>query len=208
MFGAPGSGKGTQSYMLSERYGLKHLSTGDMFRRNLKEETDLGKEAKSYMDEGNLVPDELVTSMVAQELKGKKDQDFILDGFPRTLDQVKGLEDICQKEGIDIGGVLYLNVPNDDIIKRLSGRRVCSSCGSIYHVDSKVELKAGLCDVCQGHVIQRKDDTQEIIENRLSIYKSSTEPLMAHYREKGLISEVDGLGEIQDVFKRLERVLG
>jgi adenylate kinase len=208
IFGAPGSGKGTQSYLLSEKYGLKHLSTGDMFRKNLKEETELGREAKSYMDKGNLVPDVLVTSMVAQELAGKKDQDFILDGFPRTIDQAEGLDKICEKEGMEIKGVLYLKVPDEDIIKRLSGRRVCESCGAVYHVESKPESKPGVCDVCSGNVIQRKDDTPEVIENRLDVYKKSTEPLMAYYNEKGLINEVDGLGDTQDVFKRLEGVLG
>ena len=208
IFGAPGSGKGTQSYMLSEKYGFKHLSTGDMFRKHLKEETELGKEAKSFMDKGNLVPDHLVTAMVAQELKGNKDQDFILDGFPRTLDQTKGLEKICSEEDMEIKGVLYLNVPDEDIIKRLSGRRVCESCGAVYHVESKPEAKTGVCDVCQGSVVQRKDDTKDVIEHRLNVYKGSTEPLMAYYKEKGLIYEVDGLGETQDVFKRLEGVIG
>ena len=208
IFGAPGSGKGTQSFMLSEKYGFKHLSTGDMFRKNLKEETELGKQAKSFMDKGNLVPDQLVTSMVAQDLKGKKGQDFILDGFPRTLDQTKGLEKICLDEGMEIKGVLYLNVPDEDIIKRLSGRRVCESCGTVYHVESKPEANPGECDLCQGRVIQRKDDTQEVIKHRLNVYKNSTEPLMAYYKEKGLVYEVDGLGETQDVFKRLERVIG
>ena len=208
IFGAPGSGKGTQSHMLSEKYGLKHLSTGDMFRKNLKENTLLGQEAKSYMDKGNLVPDEIVTSMVAQELEGKKGQDFILDGFPRTTQQAEGLQEICEKEGLDIKGVLYLNVPDADIIKRLTGRRVCESCGAVYHVDSKPEAKPGVCDLCEGSVVQRKDDTEEVISNRLNVYKTSTEPLMVFYGAKGLINEVDGLGETQDVFKRLEGVLG
>jgi len=206
IFGAPGSGKGTQSNMLAEKFNLKHLSTGDMFRKNLKEDTDLGKSARSYMDKGNLVPDEIVTSMVAQELAGKKDQSFILDGFPRTIDQASDLEAVCEKESMNIKGVLYLNVPDKAIIGRLSGRRVCDTCGEVYHVDSKPEAKAGECDKCSGKVIQRKDDSEEVIGHRLSVYKESTEPLMAYYKEKGLIFEVDGLGETQEVFKRLEGV--
>ena len=222
-----------------------------MFRNNLREGTDLGKEVRFYVDKGDLVPDNLVTSMVIQELEGykgqkgheegrerhegrercekrkglgehegrekrkgherregQKNQHFILDGFPRTLGQAEALEEICSKEGIGIiKGVFYLNVPSVDIVKRLSGRRVCESCGTIYHMNSKSESKTGVCDICQGHVVQRKDDTQEAIENRLNVYKKSTEPLMAYYKDKGLIYEVDGVGDTQDVFKRLEGIL-
>lgn len=206
IFGAPGSGKGTQSHLLSEKFGLKHLSTGDMFRKNLKENTELGKKARSFMDQGNLVPDDLVTSMVAQELKGSSSQSYILDGFPRTTEQAKGLEDICSQENMDIKGVLYLNVPDSDIVERLSGRRVCSSCGAVYHASANPESEPGVCDKCGGDVVQRKDDTEEVIQHRLAVYKSSTEPLMAYYKEKGLFFEVNGLGGTQEVFERLESV--
>ena len=191
IFGAPGSGKGTQSSLMEKNLGFRHLSTGDMFRYHLKNETEIGQKAKGYMNAGNLVPDDLVTDMVKTEFSkglGKT----ILDGYPRTLEQVKSLEKICADSGEELKGLIFLSVPDDKIIKRLSGRRVCQKCGEVYHVENKPTKKDSVCDVCGGEVVQRKDDFPEVILKRLEVYKDNTEPLIGYFKDKNLFNEIDG----------------
>lgn len=206
IFGAPGSGKGTQSSLMEKKLGFKHLSTGDMFRYHLKNETEIGKKAKSFMNAGNLVPDELVTDMVKTEFS-KDIGKTILDGYPRTLEQVKSLESICRDSGEELKGLIFLSVPDDKIIKRLSGRRVCLKCGEVYHTETKPTKKDSVCDLCGGEVVQRKDDFPGVILKRLDVYRENTEPLISYFKEKNLFHEIDGQGSSEDVFKRVEQIV-
>lgn len=205
LFGAPGSGKGTQSKLITSSFGFNHLSTGDMFRKHLKEETELGKKAKSYMDKGSLVPDDLVIEMVNSELK--TGETVILDGFPRTLEQGKALTALVEKKGIKTGGVIYLDVPEADLTSRLSGRRVCKSCGAVSHVEFSPTKAEGVCDVCGSEVEQRKDDQLDVIKHRLSVYNDQTKPLMSYYEEKGLLKRVEGTGDSKKVFDKVKEIL-
>jgi len=205
LFGAPGSGKGTQSKLITQSFGFSHLSTGDMFRKHLKDETELGKKAKSFMDQGALVPDDLVIEMVSSELSSTKTT--ILDGFPRTLEQGKALSELAEKRGIKTGGVIYLEVPESDLKARLSGRRVCKKCGHVAHTlfsPSKIE---GVCDKCGSEMIQRKDDQLDVIDHRLSVYNDQTRPLMSYYEGRGLLKRIDGTGESSEVFNRIKEIL-
>lgn len=205
LFGAPGSGKGTQSKLIQEAYGFGHLSTGDMFRKHLKQETDLGKQAKSFMDSGSLVPDQLVIEMVSDELNTEKNT--ILDGFPRTLEQGRALTELVKGKEIETGGVVYLDVPEEVLIARLTGRRVCKSCGTAFHVEAAPTQKEGICDECGGEVEQRKDDSAKVIQHRLSVYNEQTKPLMEYYEDLGLLRRVDGQGAAKDVFERVKGIL-
>lgn len=206
LFGAPGSGKGTQSKLLKEKHGLKHLSTGDMFREHLKNNTELGQQARSYMDKGELVPDELVIAMVDKALENETSA--ILDGFPRTLEQGQALGGLIERQGKKIGGVISLEVPTKDLMARLTGRRVCTGCGAVYHVQAHPSQKEGVCDKCGGEVIQRKDDSEEVIANRLSVYEEQTEPLRKYYSDLGMLKTVDGTGSSEEVFSKVEEIVG
>ncbi len=205
LFGAPGSGKGTQSKNIQAEFGFGHLSTGDMFRKNIKEGTALGKKAQEFMKDGNLVPDEVVIGMVGEELSAEKP--CILDGFPRTLPQGEGLSNLLDEKSLALGGVIYLEVPHSDLMNRLTGRRVCKKCGEVYHIDFKPTTKEGVCDVCEGEVIHRNDDKPEVIENRLSVFLNQTEPLLKYYKDKGVLYKIDGVGESSEVFSRVEEIL-
>lgn len=177
-----------------------------MFRYHLKNETELGKKAKDYMNAGNLVPDDLVTDMVKTEFTkglGKT----ILDGYPRTLEQAKSLEKICDDGGEELKGLIFLSVPDEKIIKRLSGRRVCQKCGAVYHIESKPTKKDSECDLCGGDVVQRKDDHPEVILKRLEVYKENTEPLVGYFKDKGLFHKIDGEGASEEVFERVKRIV-
>lgn len=207
LFGPPGAGKGTQSALLVERLGLKHISTGDLFREAVKNRTALGIKAKSYMDAGQLVPDEVVIGMVEEVLEGLNGQDFILDGFPRTPPQADALEELLLRYGTQIGKAVFLEVPRVSLVQRLTGRRICMSCGAVYHVDSKPTKVPGVCDLCAGEVVQRKDDHAEVIGARLEAYDKSTSPLKAYFAAKGLLAEVDGMGSTEDVYVRLQAQL-
>ncbi len=205
LFGAPGSGKGTQSKLIQESYGFDHLSTGDMFRKHLKGETELGKKAKSFIDAGNLVPDELVIEMVNNELSAEKST--ILDGFPRTLEQGEALTKFVASKELKTGGVVYLDVPEEDLLARLTGRRVCKGCGMVYHIQASPTKVAGVCDSCNGEVEQRKDDSLEVIQHRLSVYNEQTKPLMEYYENLGLLRRINGQGTSQEVFGRVKEIL-
>lgn len=203
LFGPPGAGKGTQSALLVERQQMKHISTGDLFREAMKNQTPLGVKAKSFVDAGQLVPDEIVIGMVEEVLNKLGNQSFILDGFPRTVPQAEALNALMSKVGMKIGRAIFLEVPRESLMRRLTGRRVCGSCNAVYHVDTKPPVKEGVCDMCGGQVIQRKDDQAEVIGTRLEAYDNSTSPLKEYFAQKGILAEVDGLGGTEDVYGRL-----
>jgi adenylate kinase len=205
LFGAPGSGKGTQSKLITQTFGFKHLSTGDMFRKHLKEETELGKKAKSFMNQGALVPDNLVIEMVSSELSST--ETTVLDGFPRTLDQGKALADLAEERGIKTGGVIYLEVPESDLKVRLSGRRMCKNCGHLAHVQFSSSKVEGVCDKCGSEMEHRKDDQEDVIEHRLSVYNEQTRPLMSYYEGRGLLKRIDGTGKSTEVFEKIKEIL-
>jgi adenylate kinase len=207
LFGAPGAGKGTQSALLVERMRMKQISTGDLFRAHVKGQTPLGVKAKSYMDAGQLVPDEIVISMVEEVLEDQQDQNFILDGFPRTVPQAEALESMLKRKGLQISRALFLEVPMSELMGRLTGRRVCSSCGATYHVTAKPPQAKGICDLCGGILEQRKDDHEEVIQSRLEAYTRSTAPLKSYFADLGMLREVQGMGETEAVYARLNQAM-
>ncbi len=209
MLGAPGAGKGTQAKMIAAKYDIPHISTGDIFRANIKNGTELGKKAKEYMDAGNLVPDELVVDLVIDRFK---DDDcangYVLDGFPRTIPQAEALDAALSKIGESIDYVIDVDVPDANIIKRMGGRRTCPSCDSIYHVDHMPPKVEGKCDKCGGDLIIREDDKEETVKNRLAVYHEQTQPLKDYYDKQGIVHSVDGTIDRKDVFAMIEKILG
>lgn len=204
----PGSGKGTQSKHLTERFGISQISTGDILRDHKKRNTELGRQARNYMDKGELVPDKLIIDMIENELSlPKYEQGFILDGFPRTLEQAKALDRILEKMNLELEHVIILDVPINELINRLTARRVCRNCGATYHLIFSPPKREGICDLCGGEIYQRQDDNKETILKRLKIYESQTKPLLEYYSEQGLVKHVNGLGEVLEVFERLKDVL-
>lgn len=187
---------------------MKHISTGDLLREAVKNQTPLGVKAKSFMDAGQLVPDEVMIGMVQEVLAKLGGQSVILDGFPRTVPQAQALEAMMQKLGLSVGRALFLEVPREKLMRRLTGRRVCNGCGAVYHVDGKPSKKEGICDVCGGQLVQRKDDQADVIGTRLEAYDKSTSPLKSYFADKGLFAEVNGLGSTEEVFQRLTAQLG
>lgn len=206
LFGAPGAGKGTQSELLISRLGMKQISTGDLFRAAIKGQTDLGKKAQEYMDEGQLVPDSIVIGMV-EEVLDKGILNFILDGFPRTVAQAEALDSLVSKKGLSIDKAIFLEVPMAILMDRLTGRRVCKNCAAVYHVISKPSKVEGVCDNCGGEVIQRNDDKAEVIGTRLKTYEEFTSPLKEFYKKTGKYIEVDGNRDTGDVFKEIEKII-
>jgi adenylate kinase len=207
LFGPPGAGKGTQSALLVDRLKLKHISTGDLFRAAIKNGTPLGQEAKAFLDAGKLVPDSVTIGLVDEELHRLKGQDFILDGFPRNVAQAEALETILQAMGSRMDRVVFLEVPLDLLLGRLTGRRVCKTCGTVYHVESKPPKAEGVCDVCGGQVVQRPDDREDVIRTRLEAYEQSTRPLKDYYKAKGPYVQVDGTGTSEEVYLRMTKAL-
>lgn len=207
LFGPPGAGKGTQSALLVDRMNMRQISTGDLFREAVSKQTPLGRQAKEFMDAGKLVPDSVVIGMVEEVLRGLKGQSFILDGFPRTVPQAEALDALLAKHNLSVGKVIFLEVPRDLLLQRLAGRRVCASCGAVYHVSTKPMRKAGVCDVCAGDVVQRKDDKEDVIQTRLEAYDKSTSPVKDFYRRTGLSVEVDGTGDADTVFASVKAQL-
>ncbi|MCD8124567.1 MAG: adenylate kinase [Lachnospiraceae bacterium] len=208
MLGAPGAGKGTQAKMLSEKYGIPHISTGDIFRGNIKAGTELGRKAKEYMDAGGLVPDELTVDLVMDRI-GQPDceKGYILDGFPRTMNQARKLSEALAETG-DIDVAVNVDVPDEAIVARMSGRRVCPSCGASYHVVNIPTKKPGICDRCGAAVIQRDDDQAETVQKRLAVYHEQTQPLIDYYREKGREVDIDGTQPMEAVFAEIVGKLG
>ena len=206
-FGPPGAGKGTQSALLIDRLNMKHISTGDLFRAAIKNGTKLGTEAKAYLDAGKLVPDSITIGLVDEVLQTLDGKGFILDGFPRTVVQAEALGGLLSRLNLKIDKSLFLEVPLDLLLGRLTGRRVCKSCGTTYHIESKPPTTAGVCDKCSAAVVQRPDDYEEVIRTRLEAYEMSTRPLKDYYRTKGPFAVVDGTGSSEEVFSRIEQTL-
>lgn len=199
MLGAPGAGKGTIASQMKERYNLPHISTGDIFRENIKNNTELGKMAKSYIDKGALVPDDVTTDITVDRISKDDCKDgFILDGFPRNFAQAKGLDDAMEKLGRKIDLVILVDATDKQITERLSGRRVCENCGEVYHIVNMPPKVEGVCDKCNGKLIHRKDDTEEVVLDRLKTYHELTQPLIDYYREKKVLKRVPGFIDSQE----------
>lgn len=208
MLGAPGAGKGTQAKMIADKYGIPHISTGDIFRANIKEGTELGKKAKTYMDQGLLVPDELTCDLVVDRIsKDDCKRGFILDGFPRTIPQAECLTDALRKRGESMDFAVNVHVPDENIIKRMSGRRVCLNCGATYHIVNIPTKVEGICDRCGHEVVLRADDEPETVKKRLDVYHSQTQPLIDYYEEQGILRTVDGTVPMENVFADIVKVL-
>ncbi len=206
--GPPGAGKGTQAKRLSEEFKWPHVSTGEILREAVSKGTDLGRKAKEYMEKGELVPDEVVIGIIKDRLKLEDAQDgFILDGFPRTVNQAQSLDKVLKEEGNSLDLVLYFEVDEEEIVKRLTGRRNCSKCGAIFHLIYNPPKKSGICDLCRGELIQREDDREETVKNRLRVYLSQTFPLIDYYQEKGLLREIDARKSEDEVYQKIKRVL-
>ena len=209
MLGAPGAGKGTQAKMIASKYQIPHISTGDIFRANIKNGTELGKKAKSYMDQGLLVPDELVVDLVVDRVNQDDcENGYVLDGFPRTIPQAEALTEALEKMGQKVDFAIDVNVPDENIVKRMGGRRACVTCGATYHMVYAPTKKEGICDTCGGELILRDDDKPETVLKRLGVYHEQTQPLIDYYTEAGILKEVDGTIDINDVFAEIVKILG
>lgn len=209
MLGAPGAGKGTQAKKIAEKYGIPHISTGDIFRANIKEGTELGKKAKSYMDQGLLVPDELTCDLVVDRIsQPDAARGYVLDGFPRTIPQAEALTEALKKRGEAIDYAVNVEVPDSNIINRMSGRRACLSCGATYHLTYNPPKAEGICDNCQSELVLRDDDKPETVKKRLDVYHAQTQPLIDYYKAAGALREVDGTQDIDVVFQDIVKILG
>jgi len=208
LIGPPGAGKGTQAKLLSEKFNIPHISTGDIFRKNIRENTSLGIEAKSYMDKGMLVPDELTLRIVYDRLKEKDcEKCYLLDGFPRTLKQAEAFQKLLETNNRTIDKVILLEVPKEVIIERGTGRRICLGCGASYHIKLNPPHTKNICDHCGSELMQREDDTEATINNRLDLYEKETMPLISFYRDKNLLKAIDGTVTIDMVFKVVNNLL-
>ena len=209
MLGAPGAGKGTQAKMIADKYSIPHISTGDIFRANIKNGTELGKKAKEYMDQGLLVPDELTVDLVIDRVAQEDCKNgYVLDGFPRTIPQAESLDAALEKRGEKVDYAINVEVPDDNIVNRMSGRRACVACGATYHIvhiPTKVE---GICDRCGSELILRDDDKPETVTKRLNVYHEQTQPLIVYYNGKNVLVEVDGTKDMKDVFGDIVKILG
>lgn len=208
LLGAPGSGKGTQAKKLTESLSIPQISTGDMLREAVRNDTEMGRKAKAFMDQGGLVPDEVVIGIVKERLQAKDcEKGFILDGFPRTIPQAQALDRVVKELGKEIGSVLSLEVDEEEIMERLSGRRTCAGCGAMYHVRFNPPKEEGRCDKCVGTLLQRDDDKEDTIRTRLGNYKKSTEPLIEYYRGSGKVHAVKASGNIDTIFANISKLL-
>ena len=209
MLGAPGAGKGTQAKKIAAKYGIPHISTGDIFRANIKNGTELGKKAKTYMDQGLLVPDELVVDLVVDRVNQDDcENGYVLDGFPRTIPQAEALTEALEKMGQKVDFAIDVNVPDENIVKRMGGRRACVTCGATYHMVYAPTKKKGICDTCGGELILRDDDKPETVQKRLNVYHDQTQPLIDYYTSQGILRTVDGTVDIDDVFRAITEFLG
>ena len=209
MLGAPGAGKGTQAKMIADKYGVPHVSTGDIFRANIKNGTELGMEAKKYMDQGLLVPDELTVRILLDRVAQDDCKNgYVLDGFPRTIPQAEVLDSELTKLGDHIDYAINVDVPDENIVKRMSGRRACLTCGATYHIEHVPPKKEGICDVCGSELVLRDDDKPETVKNRLNVYHEQTQPLIDFYTKKGVLKTVDGTVPMEEVFAAITAILG
>ncbi len=208
MLGPPGSGKGTQASALRRRQGILHIASGDLLRAHVADDTELGRRAKPFMDRGDLVPDELILDMMSDRLSQPDAQrGYILDGFPRTLAQAETLDRRLQELGQRLHAAIYLQVPEAELLRRLSGRRTCPSCNAIYHLDTMPSAKEGICDLCGSALIQREDERPDVVRNRLEVYAHQTEPLLHYYRDCGLLYEIDGTIGVDRVLARIADIV-
>lgn len=209
MLGAPGAGKGTQAKKISAKYGIPHISTGDIFRANIKGGTELGMKAKAFMDQGQLVPDEITIGMLLDRIKEDDCQKgYVLDGFPRTIPQAESLTKALTELGDKIDWAVNVDVPDENIISRMSGRRACLGCGQTYHIVYNAPSQEGICDVCGQELVLRDDDKPETVQKRLKVYHKQTQPLIDYYREAGVLAEVDGTKDLEEVFQDIVKILG
>jgi len=209
LLGAPGAGKGTQAKILIEKYGMPQISTGDLLRAAVGAGTVLGKEAKSFMDKGELVPDSVVLGMVEERLKQDDcKKGYILDGFPRNTAQAEALDKMLAALNMSLTAALSVDVPFEDLMKRLTGRRTCKGCGQMYNIFFKAPAKEGVCDKCSGELFQRDDDKEATIKKRLEVYTAQTEPLIGYYKSKGILKSISGTGSIDEIFKKVTAALG
>lgn len=209
MLGAPGAGKGTQAKMIAEKYSVPHISTGDIFRANIKNGTELGMEAKKYMDQGLLVPDELTVKILLDRVAQDDCQNgYVLDGFPRTIPQAEVLDKALNEINDKIDYAINVDVPDENIIRRMSGRRACLTCGATYHIEHIPPKAEGICDACGKELVLRDDDKPETVKNRLDVYHKQTQPLIDFYQAKGILKEVDGTVDMKDVFAAIVAILG
>ena len=209
MLGAPGAGKGTQAKRIAAKYGIPHISTGDIFRANIKNATELGKKAQTYMDQGLLVPDELVCDLVVDRIQQSDcEKRYVLDGFPRTIPQAEALTAALEKLGTGIDYAINVEVPDANILNRMGGRRACLGCGATYHVEFNPPKQEGVCDTCGAELVLRDDDKPETVQKRLDVYHEQTQPLIDYYTKAGKLAEVDGTKDMDDVFAAIVDLLG
>ena len=209
MLGAPGAGKGTQAKKIAAKYEIPHISTGDIFRANIKEGTELGKKAKTYMDQGLLVPDELVVDLVVDRVNQEDCKNgYVLDGFPRTIPQAEALDKALAANNETVDYAINVEVPDENIINRMSGRRACVNCGATYHLEYAPTKVEGICDVCGKELILRDDDKPETVKKRLDVYHEQTQPLIDYYTNAGILKTVDGTVDIDVVFQNIVEILG
>ena len=208
MLGAPGAGKGTQAQMIAEKFNIPHISTGDIFRANIKNGTELGKKAKEFMDKGQLVPDELTVELLLDRVAKEDCKDgYVLDGFPRTIPQADVLTNELDKLGDHVDYAINVDVPDENIVRRMSGRRACLKCGATYHIEHIPPKTEGICDKCGSELVQRDDDKPETVNNRLSVYHEQTQPLIDYYTKAGILKTVDGTKDMNDVFNAIVDIL-
>ncbi len=209
MLGAPGAGKGTQAKQIAAKYSIPHISTGDIFRANIKNGTELGKKAKEYMDQGALVPDELTCDLVMDRIQEDDCKNgFVLDGFPRTIPQAEALTNALAKIGEKMEYAIDVDVPDENIVNRMGGRRACVNCGATYHLVSIPPKKEGICDTCGSELILRDDDKPETVQKRLTVYHDQTQPLIDYYKGQGILHTVDGTVPMEEVFANIVALLG
>lgn len=209
MLGAPGAGKGTQAALICEKYGIPRISTGDIFRANIKNGTELGKEAKQYIDAGELVPDSLTIRLLLDRVSNDDCKNgYVLDGFPRTIPQADVLTEALAKNGDKVDYAINVDVPDDHIVERMDGRRSCPKCGASYHIKFIRPKKDGICDVCGSELVQREDDKPATVRERLKVYHDQTQPLIRYYEKAGVLNTVDGTKDRDDVFKDIMAILG
>lgn len=209
MLGAPGAGKGTQAKKIAEKYHIPHISTGDIFRANIKGGTELGMKAKAFMDQGQLVPDEITIGMLMDRIQEADCADgYVLDGFPRTIPQAESLTSALKECGESVDFAVNVDVPDENIVNRMSGRRACVSCGATYHIVYNPPKQEGICDVCGEKLVLRDDDKPETVQKRLSVYHDQTQPLIEYYNAAGVLANVDGTQDMEKVFQDIVSVLG